>query len=257
MKSGKTTSERLDVLLVQRGLCATREQAQGAILAGEVWSEEKRLDKPGTRYPNEIPLELKRRAPRFVSRGGEKLEHALDTFHLSVDQKECLDLGASTGGFVDCMLQRGARRVFAVDVGHGQLDSSLRSDPRVICRERVNARSMSRLEIVQEGTKIALVTIDVSFISLEKILPNAVEQFPEAEDWICLFKPQFELEPSAIGKKGIVRHPELVPAAIEAFSERLRSLGLEAERAAIPSPIAGKKSGNQEYLVHYRKKRGR
>jgi len=236
--------ERADALLHARGLCDSREQAKRLILAGEVRSGGRVIDKPGSRLPEDSPLELLEK-PRYVGRGGLKLEAALDAFRVDPTGWTCIDIGASTGGFTDCLLQRGAARVHAVDVGTNQLVWKLRNDPRVVVRERFNARHMTPEDI---GEKVRLAVIDVSFISLTMILPTVFPLLEGEGTVICLIKPQFELERGDISKGGIVRDPALHERAVE----KIRSFvtgGLGREwRGLIPSPITGT-DGNREFLA--------
>jgi 23S rRNA (cytidine1920-2'-O)/16S rRNA (cytidine1409-2'-O)-methyltransferase len=235
--------ERLDVLLVARGLCDTREQAKRLVLAGEVRSGDRVIDKPSAKLPGDAPLSLKEK-PRYVGRGGLKLEGALDAFGISPQGRVCLDIGASTGGFTDCLLQRGAARVHAVDVGTNQLVWKLRSDPRVVVKERFNARRLVEDDL---GERVSLVVIDVSFISLTRILPAAFGVLEQGGDVVPLIKPQFELERGDVGKGGIVRDPELHERAVEKI--RLFAGGLGREwRGVIDSPITGT-DGNREFLA--------
>ncbi len=242
MKS-PVNKERLDKLLVIRGLADTRAKAQSLILAGQVFSNQQRLDKAGHLVPIDIELTIKAPAP-FVSRGGLKLAAALDHFKIEATDKICLDIGASTGGFTDCLLQRGAARVVAVDVGRGQLDWKLRQDARVESRENVNARYLSPDDFNQ---RFDLVVADVSFISLTKILPVVPPLVRKPALVIALIKPQFEVGREEVGKGGIVRDEAArsrVVAGIVAFaaSLSLRSLGV------IDSPIPGA-DGNREFLA--------
>ena len=177
--------KRLDILLCDRGLCTTREQAQARILAGEVWSGETRLEKAGMRVPLDRPLEVRRRGSAFVSRAGEKLQAALERFPVDVKGRTCLDIGASTGGFTDCLLKRGAAHVVAVDVGYGQLDVNLRNDYRVTVLERTNARFLTPDAV---GKEVDFLCMDVSFISLRKIIEPIAPLFPSIRDWVLLFK---------------------------------------------------------------------
>jgi len=235
--------ERVDVMLVARGLCETREQAKRLVLAGEVRSGDRVIDKPSTKLDGEAPLELKEK-PRFVGRGGFKLEGALDAFGLCPRGKVCLDIGASTGGFTDCLLQRGAQRVHAVDVGTNQLVWKLRNDPRVVVREKFNAR---HLEATDLGERVGLVVIDVSFISLTKILPAAFRVLAEGGCVVCLIKPQFELEREDIGKGGIVRDPALHERAVAKIRAFVADSGREW-KGVVDSPITGT-DGNREFLA--------
>ncbi|BCX48951.1 rRNA methylase YqxC [Haloferula helveola] len=235
--------ERVDVLLVERGLCDTREQAKRLVLAGEVRSGDRRIDKPSSKLPDDAPLELKEK-PKYVGRGGLKMEGALDAFGISPEGRVCLDIGASTGGFTDCLLQRGAERVHAIDVGTNQLVWKIRSDPRVISKEKFNARNLVEEDL---GERVELIVIDVSFISLTKILPAAFGVLLEGGSIVCLIKPQFELEREDIGKGGIVRDPELHERAVEKIRAFVGELGREW-KGVIDSPITGT-DGNREFLA--------
>lgn len=216
---------RLDQLVVERGLLPNRTRAQAAIMAGEISSEGRRLSKPGHLVGQDIPLALHSRQTRFVSRGGDKLEGALQDFHLAVDGFACLDLGSSTGGFTDCLLQHGATHVHCVDVGKGQLHMKLRNDPRVTVVEGVNARYLKPGDV---PGPFDLAVIDVSFISLTKILPAAAALVKARTGRIlALIKPQFEVGPAAIGKGGIVRDPKAQEGAVKGISAGLKNFGLE------------------------------
>lgn len=237
-------NERVDVLLVGRGLCDTREQAKRLVLAGEVRSGDRVIDKPSSKVPGDAPLEVKEK-PKYVGRGGLKLEGALDAFGIDPAGRVCLDIGASTGGFTDCLLQRGAERVHAVDVGTNQLVWKIRSDPRVVVREKFNARSLVEADL---GERVSLVVIDVSFISLTKILPAAFGVLETGGDVVPLVKPQFELDREDIGRGGIVRDAALhdrAVAKVRGFVEE--ALGREW-RGLIDSPITGT-DGNREFLA--------
>jgi len=236
---------RLDVLLVERGLAESRAQAQRLIRAGLVRAAGQVADKPGLRVAADVELALQAR-PRFVSRGGEKLEAALARFGLDVGGVVAADVGASTGGFTDCLLQRGARRVYAIDVGYGQLDWRLRNDPRVVVMERVNARYLERLP-----EPVELVVADVSFISLGLILPMVVrwfdlERLGGRSDVVALIKPQFEAGRREVGRGGVVRdaavHRRVLQRVLEAAAQE--GLGL---RGLMPSPLRGP-AGNVEFL---------
>lgn len=236
--------ERVDALLVARGLCESREQAKRLILAGEVKSGDRVVDKPSTKFPEDAPLEIKEK-PRYVGRGGFKLEGALAAFGIAPEGWTCMDVGASTGGFTDCLLQHGAARVHAVDVGTNQLVYKLRIDPRVVVKEQFNARGLSEKEI---GEKVRLIVMDLSFISLTKILPAAFTVLEEGGSVVCLIKPQFELEREDIGKGGIVRDPELHARAVEKIRKFVtEDLGREW-KGLIDSPITGT-DGNREFLA--------
>lgn len=236
--------ERVDVLLVSRGLCETREQAKRLVLAGEVRTSDRVIDKPSTKLAEDTPLEVKEK-PKYVGRGGLKMEGALEQFGIDPAGWVCLDIGASTGGFTDCLLQRGASRVHAVDVGTNQLVWKLRNDPRVVVKEKFNARNLVESDL---GEKVSLVVIDVSFISLTKILPAAFGVLEEGGVIIPLIKPQFELEREDIGKGGIVRDPELHERAVEKIRSFVTTeLGREW-KGVIDSPIKGT-DGNREFLA--------
>lgn len=239
--------QRLDVLMVQLGLSESREQAQRLILAGEVRVKDTPVSKPGTKVDDSFPITVKNR-PKYVSRGGLKLEGALREFPVSPIGKICLDIGSSTGGFTDCLLQHGALRVHAIDVGTNQLVYKLRIDPRVIVKEKFNARYMTPEDL---GEKAQIIVSDVSFISLTKILPAAKTCLAEGGDFLILIKPQFELQPADIGPGGIVRDPALHERAIEKI--RLfatEELGLTWMGLA-DSPITGRE-GNKEFLAWMR-----
>jgi 23S rRNA (cytidine1920-2'-O)/16S rRNA (cytidine1409-2'-O)-methyltransferase len=248
-KAGKT---RLDVLIVERALAPSRERAQALLLAGNVLVNGQKVEKPGTQVATDARVELIGEPQKYVSRGGIKLEGALDDFSVSVEGKLALDVGSSTGGFTDCLLQRGATRVIAVDVSNDQLDWKLRKHPRVTFVEK-NARYLVAADLpVHEtnATRPTLVVMDVSFISVTKVLP-AVVPLPAAEaDFLILIKPQFELEKADIGKGGIVRDPKLHETAIERVVATARSLSLTI-LGVKPSHIAGTE-GNQEFFLHAR-----
>jgi len=243
--------ERLDLLLVQRGLFESREQARRAVMAGWIETRGRRLEKPSDRLELDAPLEVRERA-RFVGRGGLKLEGALAAFGIDPAGWVCLDAGASTGGFTDCLLQRGAAKVYAFDVGHGQLDWKLRNDPRVVVREKFNVRHLRPEDI---GEPIDLVVADLSFISLTLVLPALCATLSATGMAVVLIKPQFELGPEQVGKGGIVSDPALHEAAIEkirAFcGSALAALGVRWE-GVTPSPITGA-DGNREFLAWLRK----
>jgi 23S rRNA (cytidine1920-2'-O)/16S rRNA (cytidine1409-2'-O)-methyltransferase len=237
--------ERADHLLVARDLAESRARAQAMILAGVVFSGETRIDKAGQRLPEDAPLEVRGRDHPWVSRGGLKLAHALDHFGIDPMGLVCLDVGASTGGFTDVLLARGAAKVTAVDVGHGQLAWKLRNDPRVVVLERTNARYLSRAEVPDP---VDLVTCDVSFIGLETVLPAPLALTAPGARLVALIKPQFEVGKGRVGKGGVVRDPDLheaVCARIEAWlnaQEGWRVLGLTE------SPVLGPE-GNKEFLI--------
>jgi len=240
--------ERLDKILVARGLAESREKAQALILAGEVYVNGERVDKAGTKVPLEAEIEVRGRGLPYVSRGGLKLEKAIKEFGLRVDGLVCADLGASTGGFTDCLLQHGARRVYAIDVGRGQLHFRLREDPRVVVMEGVNARYLRPDDLPE---KVDLVTIDVSFISLTKVLPAAKEILKPGGLIVALIKPQFEVGRGRVGKGGVVRDASLHQEVIEKIKDFARELGLEV-LGVTESPILGP-AGNKEFLILLRK----
>ncbi|MEO6725322.1 MAG: TlyA family RNA methyltransferase [Blastocatellia bacterium] len=237
------SKERLDKLLVMRGLAETRTKAQALILAGQVFSEQQRLDKAGHLVALDAPLIVKETMP-FVGRGGLKLVAALDHFQIEADGKVCLDIGASTGGFTDCLLQRGARRVVAVDVGHGQIDWKLRQDARVEVRENINARYLTPEDFKE---RFDLVVADVSFISLTKILPVVPPLLQPSAFAITLIKPQFEVGRDEVGKGGIVRDVAAQQRVADEIVQFAASIGLHS-RGVIDSPILGA-DGNREFLA--------
>ncbi len=239
---------RLDQLLVGKGLFASREQARRAIMAGDVMVGTRVAAKPSELLEEKAALTVKP-TRKYVGRGALKLEAALDDFNIDVRRKTALDIGASTGGFTDCMLQRGAKKVYAVDVGHGQLDWKLRNDPRVIVLEKVNARSLSREHIPEV---VNLCVIDVSFISLTLILPNAFDLISPRGVILALIKPQFELQRSEVGKGGIVRDPGLHQKAQDKIVTFVTGLG-HVVTGIVPSAITGA-DGNQEFFACMRKR---
>jgi 23S rRNA (cytidine1920-2'-O)/16S rRNA (cytidine1409-2'-O)-methyltransferase len=240
----REATERLDLLLVARGLATSRAQAQALILAGRVSSRGERLDKPGRRVPRDAPLDVAP-GPRFVSRGGHKLEGALRSFGVRPDGLDSLDVGASTGGFTQVLLQTGASRIIALDVGRGQLDWSLRQDPRVHVLEGINARHLDpgRLPFPP-----ALAVIDVSFISLERVLPPVAACLAPGGEIVALVKPQFEVGRGKVGRGGIVRDPVLRAEVLRRLSGFARARGWGV-LGLIPSPIRGAE-GNVEYFLH-------
>lgn len=239
--------QRLDVLVVSLGLSDSREQAQRLILAGEVAVKGQTVTKPGTKVDDSLPITVKNR-PRYVSRGGLKLEGALKAFPVSVEGKVCLDIGSSTGGFTDCLLQNGAARVHAVDVGTNQLVWKLRNDPRVIVKEQFNARYMTPDDL---GEKVQLIVSDVSFISLTKILPAAYDCLQKGGDLLVLIKPQFELQPEDIGAGGIVRDPLLHRKAVDKIHDFVTGELHREWMGVADSPITGME-GNREFLAWLR-----
>ncbi len=241
-KSGKTGKIRLDVLVAQRDLAPSREAARRVIMAGEVRVDGEVRDKPGMHVAPDAVLEV-RQTPRFVSRGGDKLAAALDTFPVVVTDRVCADVGASTGGFTDCLLQHGAARVYAIDVGYGQLDYRLRADPRVVVMERTNARYVEALD-----EPVSLIVVDASFISLRYLFP-VMRGWVEGEtgDLIGLIKPQFEAGKAQVGKGGVVRDPETHRRVLFEVLETAQAEGY-AVRGLIPSPLKGP-AGNSEFLA--------
>jgi 23S rRNA (cytidine1920-2'-O)/16S rRNA (cytidine1409-2'-O)-methyltransferase len=243
--------ERLDKLVVERGLTETRTRAQAMILAGQVLVADQLVDKPGQLIDRDARIRIRGESPRYVSRGGQKLEAALKQFAINPVGKTCIDVGASTGGFTDCLLQSGADRVWAVDVGHNQLAWRIRQDPQVIVMEGVNARA---LDAVQFPVKFDLATIDVSFISLSKIFPSLIQLLAEGADCVALIKPQFEVGKGEVGRGGIVKDPAKHARVIGEVVESAVSAGFSA-LALMESPILGAE-GNREFLVHLKYERG-
>jgi len=232
---------RLDLLLVERGLAESRENARALIIASEVLANGRLASKPGTLVREDVAIRLLQKPP-FVSRGGLKLAHALDGFHVDVNDQVALDVGASTGGFTDCLLKRGAIRVYAVDVGYGQLDYRLRVDPRVVVMERVNARYPFSVP-----EPVGLATVDLSFISLEKVVPTVAQLVKPDGRIICLVKPQFEVGRSHVGKGGLVKDPSLHARVLGRFISWAIGRGFRI-KGLTPSPILGA-SGNREFFV--------
>ncbi len=240
--------ERLDVLLVQRNLAESREKAKALIMSGIVYVEGQKEDKAGTSFDNAVNIEVRGSTLKYVSRGGLKLEKAMTHFGVELEGKICMDVGASTGGFTDCMLQNGAVKVYSVDVGHGQLAWKLRNDDRVVCMEKTNIRYVTTADIPDQ---IQFSSIDVSFISLTKVLGPVRELLAEDGQVVCLIKPQFEAGREKVGKKGVVRdksvHLEVVQMIIDfALNNGFAVLNLEF------SPIKGPE-GNIEYLLYLQK----
>ncbi len=245
--------ERLDILLVREGYAASREKAKTIIMSGNVFVDGQREDKAGSVFdPDKVKITVKGKALKYVSRGGLKLEKAMNEFSLNLDGKICMDIGASTGGFTDCMLQNGARKVYAVDVGHGQLDWKLRNDERVVCMEKTNFRYMTPEDIADQPD---FASVDVSFISLTKILlPARALLMPDGE-MVCLIKPQFEAGREKVGKKGVVREPSVHDEVVRKIVDFADYLGFSVLHLDY-SPIKGPE-GNIEYLLHIRKDVGR
>lgn len=245
MPSHKT---RLDVLLVERGLEESRQRAQADIMSGIVFVDGRRVDKPGAAVPDGAAVEVRGNTLRYVSRGGLKLEKAMASFPIGLQGAVCGDIGASTGGFTDCMLQNGAARVYAVDVGYGQLAWKLRNDPRVVCLERTNARYLTREQIPEP---LDFASIDVSFISLSLILPAAARVLRDGGRVVSLVKPQFEAGREKVGKKGVVRDPAVHREVLERYLVHARDAGFTV-RDLTWSPIRGPE-GNIEYLGYLEK----
>jgi len=235
---------RLDELLVQRRLAADLRKARAMIVAGEVFAGDERADKPGTMFPDEVRLRVKQKCA-YVSRGGLKLEHGLAHFHLDPTGMCCLDVGASSGGFTDCLLQHGAARVFAVDVAYGQLDWKIRQDSRVEVIERFNARHFRPGDL---DAPIDLAVMDASFISVTRIIPALLPLFADMVRILTLVKPQFELTREKVGKGGVVRDPQFHQEAVESVRSFAEALGLTG-RGMVASPILGPK-GNTEFLLY-------
>lgn len=240
--------KRLDLYLTEQGLAQSRERAKALIMEGLVYLNGEKADKAGIMVPEGAKVELRGSDLRYVSRGGLKLEKAFSVFPLSLEGKICMDIGASTGGFTDCMLQNGAVKVFAVDVGHGQLAWSLRNDPRVICMEKTNIRYVVPEDI---GCAVDFVSIDVSFISLTKVLVPVKELMAERGQIVCLIKPQFEAGREKVGKKGVVREKETHMEVVRMVMDFALSIGFGVLGLAF-SPIKGPE-GNIEYLLYLQK----
>lgn len=237
--------ERLDVLLVNRGLAASREKAKAIIMSGSVYVDGQKEDKAGQTFPEEANIEVRGSTLKYVSRGGLKLEKAMECFDVSLSGKICMDVGSSTGGFTDCMLQNGAVKVYAVDVGHGQLDWKLRNDPRVICMEKTNIRYVKPDDIED---RIQFSSIDVSFISLTKVLGPVKELLTDDGEIVCLIKPQFEAGREKVGKHGVVRDAIVHKEVIDMVMNYAVSINFEVMNLEF-SPVKGPE-GNIEYLLH-------
>ena len=242
--------ERLDVILVKQGLAESREKAKAILMAGNVFVDGQREDKAGTTFDeSKIHIEVKGNTLKYVSRGGLKLEKAMAQFPISLQDTVCMDIGASTGGFTDCMLQNGARKVFSIDVGHGQLAWKLRNDERVVCMEKTNFRYVTPEDI---GEAVDFASVDVSFISLTKILIPARNLLRNHGQMVCLIKPQFEAGKEKVGKKGVVRDPKVHEEVVHKVIDYADSIGF-AIKGLTYSPIKGPE-GNIEYLVYLEKK---
>jgi 23S rRNA (cytidine1920-2'-O)/16S rRNA (cytidine1409-2'-O)-methyltransferase len=252
MMRGRIEKIRLDRLLFERGLTESREKAQGLILAGQVLVDNQKEEKCGTLVDPEASLRLLGDPPKYVSRGGLKLEGALEHFRIDPDGRICLDIGASTGGFTDCLLQHGAGKVFAVDAGTNQLDWKLRGDPRVVVLEKTNARFLTLDRI---RTSAELVTIDVSFISATLILPAVAPLLATPADLLVLVKPQFEVGKGLVGKGGIVRDPTLQQEAVAKVSRKVLEIGF-GKLSSVESPLPGAE-GNREFFLHAIWEKGR
>ena len=240
--------ERLDVLLVKRNLAESLEKAKALIMSGIVYVNGQKEDKAGTTFEETAPIEVRGSTLKYVSRGGLKLEKAMDRFGVRLDGKICMDVGASTGGFTDCMLQNGAVKVYSVDVGHGQLAWKLRNDERVVCMEKTNIRYVAPEDIADP---IGFASIDVSFISLTKVLGPVKALLEDNGQIVCLIKPQFEAGREKVGKKGVVREPAVHLEVIDMVIDYALSIGFEALNLEF-SPIKGPE-GNIEYLLYLQK----
>ena len=244
----KVKKERLDVLLVSKGLAASREKAKAIIMSGTVFVDGEKEDKAGTVFPENVKIEVRGNTLKYVSRGGLKLEKAMANFDITLKDKICMDVGASTGGLTDCMLQNGAIKVYSVDVGHGQLDWKLRNDERVVCMEKTNIRYVKPEDI---DDVLDFASIDVSFISLTKVLPPVKNLLKDNGEIVCLIKPQFEAGREKVGKKGVVRDKKVHFEVIEMVTEFALSIELYPLELDF-SPVKGPE-GNIEYLLHLTK----
>ena len=240
--------ERLDVLLVSRGLAESREKAKAIIMSGNVYVDGQKEDKAGSNFPAEAVIEVRGNTLKYVSRGGLKLEKAMENFDVTLAGKICMDVGSSTGGFTDCMLQNGAVKVYSVDVGHGQLAWKLRNDERVVCMEKTNIRYVTPEDVAD---KINFSSIDVSFISLTKVLGSVKELLADDGQIVCLIKPQFEAGREKVGKHGVVRDSAVHLEVIEKVIDFAISIGFEVLNLEF-SPVKGPE-GNIEYLLHLQK----
>jgi len=240
--------ERLDILLVDKGLFESREKCKSAIMAGVVWIDGVREDKPGTKFPVDCQIEIRENANPYVSRGGLKLAKAIISFDIKLENKICLDIGASTGGFTDCMLKNGASKVVAIDVGYGQLAWELRNDPRVICMERTNVRYVKLEDI---GFLSDFASIDVAFISLTKVVPTVLGLLKDDAELVCLIKPQFEAGREKVGKHGVIRDSGVHKEVILNIINFVLAQNLYIKELSY-SPIKGPE-GNIEYLLYVSK----
>lgn len=241
--------KRLDLLMVERALAPSREKAKAYIMSGDVYVDGQKEDKAGTMFKETVKIEVRGNTLPYVSRGGLKLEKAMNNFGVSLDGKVCMDVGASTGGFTDCMLQNGAVKVYSIDVGYGQLDWKLRNDPRVVCMEKTNIRYVLP-ENLQEPAQFS--SIDVSFISLTKVLLPVRNLLTDDGEIVCLIKPQFEAGREKVGKKGVVRDPAVHLEVIEKVIAYASTIAMELCHLSF-SPIKGPE-GNIEYLLHLKKR---
>lgn len=241
--------KRLDLLMVERALAPSREKAKAYIMSGDVYVDGQKEDKAGTMFKETVKIEVRGNTLPYVSRGGLKLEKAMNNFGVSLDGKVCMDVGASTGGFTDCMLQNGAVKVYSIDVGYGQLDWKLRNDPRVVCMEKTNIRYVLP-EDLQEPAQFS--SIDVSFISLTKVLLPVRNLLTDDGEIVCLIKPQFEAGREKVGKKGVVRDPAVHLEVIEKVIAHASTIAMEPCHLSF-SPIKGPE-GNIEYLLHLKKR---
>ena len=248
--SGK--KERLDILLVEKGIFTSRERAKTSIMAGKIFVDGQRVDKAGEKVSVDAEITFKGQEIPYVSRGGLKLEKAMKEFGISLKNKTCMDIGASTGGFTDCMLQNGAKKVFSIDVGYGQFAWKLRTDPRVVCMERTNIRYVTPDDI---GELTDFASIDVSFISLKKIMPATINLLSDKGEVVALIKPQFEAGKEKVGKKGVVRDINVHNEVVKSIVDYLLSQGLNILSLSY-SPIKGPE-GNIEYLVYFTKDKDR
>lgn len=240
--------KRLDVLVFEKGFAESREKAKAIIMAGQVYVNNQKADKAGVSYDENLPLEVRGDTQKYVSRGGYKLEKAMQSFPITLDGKITMDIGASTGGFTDCMLQNGAKKVYSVDVGYGQLAWKLRNDERVVNLERTNMRYVTENQV---GDKIDFFSVDVSFISLKLILPVARELLSENGEAVCLIKPQFEAGKENVGKNGVVRDKNIHISVVDMIVDFCLNNGFDVLGLSF-SPIKGPQ-GNIEYLIHIRK----
>lgn len=242
-----STKKRLDTLLVEQGFCATRQKAQALIFSGNVLVNDVPVDKAGALIKTESEIRIRGEQSRFVGRGGDKIDPAFDYFQINIKDQVALDVGASTGGFTDCMLQRGARLVYAVDVGYNQLDHKLRTDPRVVVLEKTHAKDLGSVNFKPQPQ---FSTIDVSFIGIRKVLPYVIDVISPPRRILALIKPQFELGPEYVQTGGVVREEKDQLLAVKLVREYAKNLGLCA-KSEFASPLKGEKKGNQEYFLFF------